>query len=74
MFSTWNMISLNKIGLYTILAMSLVAVSAACSKSEKSTSGVARINTEELSTVVVPANMAETPIMPRATDNDVPSN
>ena len=68
------MISFHKFGLYTILALALLAVFYVCSKSENSSSGVAQINPKELSIELATASNTETAPMPRATAEDIPSN
>lgn len=68
------MISFHKFGLYMILALALLAVCYGCSKSENSSSGVAQINPEELSRELATTSNTETTPMPRATDEDIPSN
>jgi len=68
------MISFHKFGLYTILALALLAVFYGCSKSENSSSGVAQINPEELSRELATISNIETAPMPRAADEDIPSN
>jgi len=74
MFEIGKMILFHKTLIYALLALSLCTIIAGCSKAEDSTSGVAKINPEDLNVAITPENMAGNPLMPRTADDEDQTN